>query len=117
MATKYTNEHSNAKAWECCNKKCKWQGLESEKATIEDDGFLKNVCPKCGEESLYGLREVPAKKPELFYIQNKDAGYLGNAIIFWRKGKCGYTANLDSSEIFSSSSVSISESVSVISII
>ena len=35
-----------------------------------------------------------------YYIQNKKAGYLGNAILFWAKGRNGYTANLDNSEIF-----------------
>lgn len=100
MATKYTNEHSKAKAWVCCNKKCKWQGLESEKKEIEDDPFTKLVCPKCGEESFYALKEMPEKEPELFYIQNRDAGFLGNAIMFHRKGSCGYTADLDNSEIF-----------------
>lgn len=35
-----------------------------------------------------------------YYIQNWSAGYLGNAIIFWRKGRNGYTANLDDAEIF-----------------
>lgn len=100
MATKYTNEYSEAKGWECCNKKCKWQGIESEKEEVQDGVFTKLVCPKCGEESFYLLREAPEKKPELFYIQNIDAGFLGNAIMFWRKGRCGYTANLDNSEIF-----------------
>ncbi len=36
-----------------------------------------------------------------YYIQNKDAGYLGNAIIFWAKDSCGYTANLNNAEQFS----------------
>ena len=36
-----------------------------------------------------------------YYIQNKEAGYLGNAIIFWAKDSNGYTANLNNSEIFS----------------
>lgn len=36
-----------------------------------------------------------------YYIQNKDAGFLGNAIMFWRKGSYGYTADLNESEIFS----------------
>lgn len=35
-----------------------------------------------------------------YYIQNKNAGYLGNAILFWAKGRNGYTADLDNSEIF-----------------
>lgn len=36
-----------------------------------------------------------------YYIQNKDAGYLGNAIIFWAKESRGYTANINNAEIFS----------------
>lgn len=36
-----------------------------------------------------------------YYIQNRDAGFMGNAIVFWRKGCCGYTADLDQSELFS----------------
>lgn len=36
-----------------------------------------------------------------YYIQNKNAGFLGNAIMFWKKGCNGYTANLDNAEIFS----------------
>ena len=35
-----------------------------------------------------------------YYIQNADAGYLGNAIMFWAKGRNGYTADLDNSEQF-----------------
>lgn len=36
-----------------------------------------------------------------YYIQNRDAGFLGNAIMFWKKGCCGYTADLDNAELFS----------------
>lgn len=35
-----------------------------------------------------------------YYIQNKDRGYLGNAIFFWKKGCNGYTVDLNQSEIF-----------------
>lgn len=35
-----------------------------------------------------------------YYIQNKNAGYLGNAILFWAKDNCGYTADLNNSRIF-----------------
>jgi len=35
-----------------------------------------------------------------YYIQNKSAGYLGNAIFFWGIDDNGYTANLDKSRIF-----------------
>jgi len=35
-----------------------------------------------------------------YYIQNTEAGYLGNAIIFWAKGRSGYTADLNNSHKF-----------------
>ena len=35
-----------------------------------------------------------------YYIQNKNAGFLGNAILFWAKDNNGYTPNLDNSRIF-----------------
>ncbi len=35
-----------------------------------------------------------------YYIQNTDAGYLGNAIIFWAKERKGYTADLNKSHQF-----------------
>jgi hypothetical protein len=35
-----------------------------------------------------------------FYIQNKDAGYLGNAIIFWALNNNGYTADLNKAQKF-----------------
>lgn len=36
----------------------------------------------------------------MYYIQNTNAGYLGNAIIFWAKDRRGYTANLDNAHKF-----------------
>lgn len=35
-----------------------------------------------------------------YYIQNKAAGYLGNAIIFWAKDRAGYTSDLNKSHKF-----------------
>ncbi len=35
-----------------------------------------------------------------YYIQNKDAGYLGNAIIFWALNCQGYTADLNKAQKF-----------------
>ncbi len=35
-----------------------------------------------------------------YYIQNTNVGYLGNAIIFWAKGRNGYTADLNNSHKF-----------------
>lgn len=36
-----------------------------------------------------------------YYIQNKDAGFLGNSIYFWAKNRNGYTADLNNAHIFS----------------
>ena len=35
-----------------------------------------------------------------YYIQNTEAGYLGNAIIFWAKDSHGYTPDLNKSHKF-----------------
>lgn len=35
-----------------------------------------------------------------YYIQNRDAGYLGNAIVFWAKNRRGYTPDLNKSHKF-----------------
>jgi len=35
-----------------------------------------------------------------YYIQNKNAGYLGNAIIFWAIDSHGYTGDLNKSHQF-----------------
>lgn len=36
----------------------------------------------------------------LYYIQNKQAGYLGNSIFFWSVGSNGYTAKLENAHKF-----------------
>ena len=36
-----------------------------------------------------------------YYIQNTKQGFLGNAIVFWALGRCGYTAKLEQAEKFS----------------
>jgi hypothetical protein len=36
-----------------------------------------------------------------YYIRNKDAGYLGNAPVWWSKGGQGYSAYLEKAERFS----------------
>ncbi|MEC5157087.1 hypothetical protein [Chryseobacterium sp. MP_3.2] len=51
-------------------------------------------------EAAQFIDEKPKSEPK-FYIQNRDAGFMGNAIVFWRKECKGYTVNLDNSEIFS----------------
>lgn len=38
-----------------------------------------------------------------FYIQRCASGYVGNCILWWRKGGAGYTTNLDDAEVFDES--------------
>lgn len=51
---KYTRFSDNQKVtdkYECCNRKCKWQGSISEKAEKPVNGdinHIRKVCPKCG---------------------------------------------------------------------
>lgn len=35
-----------------------------------------------------------------YYIQNRDAGFLGNAILFWGQNRSGYTADINKSHKF-----------------
>lgn len=44
--------------------------------------------------------EIIGPPSELFYIQNRDAGFLGNAPIFWAKNSSGYTSNLNNCHQF-----------------
>lgn len=37
---------------------------------------------------------------QLYYIQNRDAGYLGNSIFFWNKDSNSYTSKLEYSKKF-----------------
>ena len=37
---------------------------------------------------------------EMFYLQNLQAGYMGNSPMFWAKGGNGYTQWLDNCELF-----------------
>ena len=39
-------------------------------------------------------------KNELYYIQNKDAGFLGNSPVWWAKRSQGYTAYINCAEQF-----------------
>lgn len=35
-----------------------------------------------------------------YYIQNTNAGFIGNSIVFWALGSNGYTSKLDNAEKF-----------------
>ena len=57
--------NDNALGYECTNKKCKWQGLNTEWVQKNTDPEYPSsttaTCPKCGNAEFYGLLEVPAK--------------------------------------------------------
>lgn len=36
----------------------------------------------------------------MYYLRNKERGYLGNSFIWWSKNDCGYTAYLENAEKF-----------------
>lgn len=55
---KYTRMGEKPTKYECCNKKCKWQGTIEEQAEKETEpGSFIKVCPKCFKEDFYGLLE------------------------------------------------------------
>jgi hypothetical protein len=56
---KYARMNEPVQGYECCNKKCKWQGNDEDKSLThpDGDGFQKHVCPKCGNDEFYGLLE------------------------------------------------------------
>lgn len=55
---KYTRGKEEVKGYECCNRKCKWQGKDLDKRCIKKDtGHYVIVCPNCGKDEFYGLRE------------------------------------------------------------
>lgn len=49
------NEKQKVVGCECTNKKCKWQGIDSEKAILIDDIWEHLVCPKCHNKEFYGI--------------------------------------------------------------
>ena len=62
---KYTRGRETPLAYECTNKKCKWQGEDSQKAKEPINitrllGATQSVCPICGTPEFYGLLEIPS---------------------------------------------------------
>ena len=56
---------------------------------------------ECHKEML-NLKVVAEgwQKDTQYYVQNIERGFVGDNIIWWRKGGHGYTCNLDDAEIF-----------------
>lgn len=59
---KYTRIGEDPVAYECCNRKCKWQGTADEKGTnYQGDGYSESICPKCCGNEFYGLLDAPVQ--------------------------------------------------------
>lgn len=57
---KYTRGTETPKGFECCKKKCKWQGTNSQKGLKQVSSYeTQMVCPNCGNDEFYGLLEAP----------------------------------------------------------
>ncbi|KGO88401.1 hypothetical protein Q765_00345 [Flavobacterium rivuli WB 3.3-2 = DSM 21788] len=53
---KYAKNGEAAAAYECSKRTCKWQGTTDQKAEKYNGyGITEHVCPKCGNNSFYGL--------------------------------------------------------------
>ena len=35
-----------------------------------------------------------------YYVQRHASGFVGNCLLFWRQGNCGYTCDLDDAQVF-----------------
>ena len=65
---KYARFGDTEVAYECTNKKCKWQGLDSEKAQrILDECQSVHICPECSNDEFYGLLELPERLKKTRY--------------------------------------------------
>tara|TARA_R110000796_G_scaffold59568_4_gene137421 strand:+ start:599 stop:784 length:186 start_codon:yes stop_codon:yes gene_type:complete len=55
---KYTRSGDVAQGYECTKTKCKWQGIEDDKARrAYTSGGHELICPNCGNPEFYGLLE------------------------------------------------------------
>lgn len=63
---KYTRSGEEPKAFECTNRKCKWQGTDADKALTKRSGEVGTVltCPDCHNDEFYGLLEWNEKEEE-----------------------------------------------------
>ncbi len=61
---KYARIGESPVAYECANRKCKWQGTAGQKVTKRQGGSdeLHRVCPSCGNNEFYGLLELPVMR-------------------------------------------------------
>lgn len=53
---KYARFKEESSSYECCIRKCKWQGTDIEKGRKQISSYeTELVCPKCGRNEFYGL--------------------------------------------------------------
>ena len=55
---KYARFGEKEVAYECTKRKCKWQGMDEDKAQKRTDPeylIFELVCPNCGNNEFYGL--------------------------------------------------------------
>lgn len=52
---KYTRSGETPSSYQCTKKQCKWQGKGEEKSKKEKDGWVVDICPKCGNDEFFGL--------------------------------------------------------------
>lgn len=56
---KYTRNGEEPQGYECCKKKCKWQGTDEQKGSKRISSIeTELVCPKCGNNEFYGILEI-----------------------------------------------------------
>jgi|GEM_PF-2968955 len=62
-ARKYTRMGEHSQGYECCNKKCKWQGTQEQKGhRKEPNGWTTHICPNCAKDEFYGLLKLNQDK-------------------------------------------------------
>ncbi len=72
MSRKYTTFGETSEKYQCTKQKCKWEGTIEQKEIVKKKESIGSVyvCPNCGNEEFYGLREG------LKYIHNQT-GKIG----------------------------------------
>jgi len=52
---KFVRNGETPTKYRCTKQSCKWEGKEEKKAKKRDGDWTVLICPKCGNESFYGL--------------------------------------------------------------
>ena len=46
-----------------------------------------------------------------YYVQNYIRGYVGNSMLWWRKGDCGYSCDIQDAKVFTQEEVDKMDSI------